>query len=144
MVDSSAHYKDSAHLNPFIHARILSNSRHFVMDSLPQELIDAIIDNVPQPSLPSCSLVAKRWRQKSQQRVLGTISFSSEHEVKRWCTDIPRDSESPFSYFFPYRVGKYGITKYLLSWFLRYHTLVVRPKGVGNKISIYKGCYINV
>ena len=98
MVDPSAHYKDFVHLIPFVHARILSNNRHFVMDSLPQELIDAIIDNVPQPSLPSSSLVAKRWRRKSQQRVLGTISFSSEHEVKRWCTDIPRDSDGISSY----------------------------------------------
>jgi hypothetical protein len=40
------------------------------MDSIPQELIDAIIDNIPHSSLPSCSLVAKRWRRKSQQRVL--------------------------------------------------------------------------
>ena len=68
------------------------------MDSIPQELIDAIIDNVPQSSLPSCSLVAKRWQRKSQKRVLGTIAFSSEHEVKRWCTDIPQDSDGISSY----------------------------------------------
>jgi len=77
-------------LNPLVHL--------FTMDSIPQELIDAIIDNVPQSSLPSCSLVAKRWRLKSQQRVLGTISFSSEGEVKRWCTDIPQDSNGISSY----------------------------------------------
>jgi hypothetical protein len=68
------------------------------MDSIPQELIDAIINNVPQSSLPSCSLVAKRWRQKSQRRVLSTISFSSEDKVNRWCTDIPRDSDGISSY----------------------------------------------
>jgi len=68
------------------------------MDSIPQELIDAIIDNVSQTSLPSCSLVAKRWRRKSQQRVLTTISFLSEEKVKRWCTDIPRDSDGISSY----------------------------------------------
>jgi hypothetical protein len=61
------------------------------MDSIPQELIDAIIGNVPQSSLPSCSLVAKRWRRTSQQRLLSTILFSSEDRVNRWCTDIPRD-----------------------------------------------------
>jgi hypothetical protein len=68
------------------------------MDSIPQELIDAIVDNIPQSSLPSCSLVAKRWRQKSQRRVLSTIPFSSEDKVNRWCTDIPRDSDGISSY----------------------------------------------
>jgi hypothetical protein len=68
------------------------------MDSIPQELIDAIIDNVPESSLPSCSLVAKRWRRKSQRRVLSAITFSSEDEVNRWCTDIPRDSDGISSY----------------------------------------------
>jgi len=58
------------------------------MDSIPQELIDAIIDNVSQTSLPSCSLVAKRWQRRSQQRILATISFLSEGEVWCWCTDI--------------------------------------------------------
>jgi hypothetical protein len=66
------------------------------MDSIPQELIDAIIDNVPHSSLPSCSLVAKRWRRKSQRRVLSTITFSSEDEVNRWCADIPRDGISSY------------------------------------------------
>ena len=68
------------------------------MDSIPQELIDVIIDNVPQSSLPSCSLVAKRWRRKSQKCFLGTILLSSERKVKSWCTDIPRDSDgiSPY------------------------------------------------
>jgi hypothetical protein len=68
------------------------------MDSIPQELVDAIIDNVPQSSLPSCSLVAKRWRRTSQQRALSTISFSSENEMNRWCTDIPPDSDGISSY----------------------------------------------
>jgi hypothetical protein len=68
------------------------------MDSIPQELIDAIIDNVPQSNLRSCSLVANRWRQKSQRRVLSTIQFSSEDKVNRWCTDIPRDSDGISSY----------------------------------------------
>lgn len=68
------------------------------MDSLPQELIDVIIDNVPEPSLLSCSLVAKRWRRKSQQRAFDTISFSSETEVDRWCTYIPQDSDEISSY----------------------------------------------
>jgi len=78
--------------------RILSDNHHLAMDSIPQELIDAIIDNVPKSSLPSCSFVAKRWRQRSQQRVLGTIILPSEGEVKRWCTDISQDSDGISSY----------------------------------------------
>jgi len=73
-------------------------NRHLAMDSIPQELIDTIIDNVPESNLPSCSLVAKRWRRKSQRRVLRTILFKSEDKVKRWCTDIPRDSDGISSY----------------------------------------------
>ena len=68
------------------------------MDSIPQELVDAIIDNVPESSLLSCSLVAKRWRRKSQQRALDNISFLSEGEVNRWCTYIPQDSDGISSY----------------------------------------------
>jgi len=68
------------------------------MDSIPQELIDAIIDNVIQSSLPSCSLVTSRWQRKSQQRVFGTITFSSEGKVKRWCTDVPQDLDGISSY----------------------------------------------
>ena len=68
------------------------------MDSVPQELIEAIIDDIPQSSLLSCSLVARRWRRKSQKCVLATILFVSEGEVKRWCTDIPRDSDGISSY----------------------------------------------
>jgi len=81
-----------------VRPRILSDNHHLAMDSIPQELIDAIIDNVPQFSLPFCSLVAKRWRRKSQQHVLRTISLSSEGKVKRWCTDVPQDSGGISSY----------------------------------------------
>jgi hypothetical protein len=85
-------------VRPRARARILSDNHNLAMDSVPQELIDAIIDNVPQPSLPSCSLVAKRWRRESQRRVLSIIPFSSEDKVNRWCTGIPRDSDSISSY----------------------------------------------
>jgi len=68
------------------------------MDSIPQELIDTILDNVPESSLLSCSLVEKRWRQNSQRRAFDTISFSSEEDMNRWCADIPQDSDgiSPY------------------------------------------------
>ena len=79
---------ESQPIRPRVRPRILSDNHHLAMDSIPQELIDAIIDNVPLSSLPSCSLVAKRWQRRSQQRILATISFSSEGEVWCWCTDI--------------------------------------------------------
>ena len=68
------------------------------MDSFPQELIDEIIDNVPESSLRSCSLVARRWRRKCQQHIFHIIKFSSEDEVNRWWTDIPQDSDGVVSY----------------------------------------------
>ena len=86
------------HTHTRVRARILSDNHHLVMDLLPQELIDAIIDNVPNFSLLSCSLVAKRWRQKSQRRAFEIILFSSEDEVNRWCTDISRNSDGISSY----------------------------------------------
>ena len=60
------------------------------MDSLPQEIIEAIIDNLPRSSLHSSSLVARRWRTRSQRRVLHSIIFYSEDEVDRWHSDIQR------------------------------------------------------
>jgi len=68
------------------------------MDSLPQELIDTIIDDLPRSSLPSCSLVAKRWRQRSQQRAFEKIGFYSEDEMDRWCTNVAQGSDGLFSY----------------------------------------------
>jgi len=80
------------------------------MDSLPQELIDKIIDNLPRSSLPICSLVAKRWRRRNQQRAFQEIKFFSEDEVNRWCTGILRDPDGIASYV---RVVRFeGITSW--------------------------------
>jgi len=68
------------------------------MNSLPQELIDAVIDSLPRSSLLSSSLVAKQWRRRSQQRALERIKFRSEAQVSRWCTDFPQDPEGIVSY----------------------------------------------
>jgi len=68
------------------------------MNSLPQELIDTVIDNLPLPSLFSSSLVAQQWRRRSQQRALERIKFLSEAQVGRWCTDFPQDPEGIVSY----------------------------------------------
>jgi hypothetical protein len=100
----------------FVHVFALASlpittiSYHLAMDSIPQEIIDEIIDNVPQYSLPSCSLVAKRWRRPSQRHVLSAIAFLSEGQVNRWCTDIPRDSEGISSHV--RRVAIKGIVRW--------------------------------
>lgn len=54
------------------------------MNSLPQEVIDEIIDCLPYPSLTSSSLVATRWRKRSQQLLFDTTWFHSERRVKLW------------------------------------------------------------
>jgi len=61
------------------------------MDSLPQELIDKIIDNLPHSSLPSFSLVARRWQRRSQRRIFTFVPFSSERDLALWSTRIPQD-----------------------------------------------------
>jgi len=68
------------------------------MDSLPQELINAIIDNISSPSLRSSSLVARRWRHRSQQRAFKCIVIESEHEAHLWCKNISQESDGISSF----------------------------------------------
>ena len=68
------------------------------MDSLPQEIIDEIIDNLPRSSLLSSSLIAKRWRKRSQQRALDFIRFDSELRVNSWYIDTHEDPRRIPSY----------------------------------------------
>ena len=69
------------------------------MDSLPQEIIDEIIDNLPHSSLRSSSLVARRWRKRSQQRAFNsTIRFRAECMANSWDTDIQSDPGGISSY----------------------------------------------
>lgn len=86
---------------------VCTQHRHYVrsrpslrlaMDSLAQELLDAIIDHVPPPYACSCSLVARRWRKRGQQRYFSCVVFSREHEVVRWYTNIPQDPDGIPSY----------------------------------------------
>jgi len=69
------------------------------MDSLPQELIDKIIGNLPRSSLLPCSLVAKRWRRGSQQRAFQRIELFYEDQVNRWYRDTLQDPDGVASYF---------------------------------------------
>ena len=68
------------------------------MDSLPQELVNEIIDNLPKSSLSSSSLVSRRWRKRSQQRAFHYVSFTSEDRVDDWDGDIQSDIPSYVSF----------------------------------------------
>lgn len=68
------------------------------MDSLAQELIDAIIDLVPSPHVRSCSLVARRWRNRGQQRHFSSLVFSCERDVVGWYISVPQDPDGIPSY----------------------------------------------
>jgi len=77
---------------------ILNRYDQLAMDSLPQELIDKIIDDLPRSSLLSCSLVAKRWRRRSQQRAFEKFVFSFKDDMDRWCTNISQGPGGLSSY----------------------------------------------
>jgi len=68
------------------------------MESLAQELLEAIIDYVPPDHASSCSLVARRWRKRSQQRHFMEIALSCERRLDRWCAIIPQDPNGIPSY----------------------------------------------
>jgi len=53
------------------------------MEKLPQELIDEIIDHVAYPDLRACSLVARRWVERSRWRIWGCgyCSFIDERQL---------------------------------------------------------------
>jgi len=62
----------------------LPQSLELTMESLAQELLEAIIDHVPPTSACCHSLVARRWRRRSQQRYFSDLLFTGELEVVRW------------------------------------------------------------
>ena len=68
------------------------------MDSLPQETIDEIIDNLPRANLRSSSLVARRWRKRSQQHALSTILFRTQSAAKSWYACTQNDPGGISSY----------------------------------------------
>lgn len=59
------------------------------MDSLPQELLEEIIDHLPKRDTSASSLISRRWRRRSQQRYCETICFFSAHRVVLWEANIP-------------------------------------------------------
>ena len=85
-------------LFPTVHLRPVPSNHQLVMDSLPQEIIDQIIDNLPHSSLCSTSLVAKRWRKRCQQHAFRRVWFGSESMVDRWHTEIQSNPGGISSY----------------------------------------------
>ena len=63
------------------------------MDSLPQEIIDKIIDNLPHSSLRPSSLVVKRWQKRSQRWAFRGTLFYSESRVKSWHMNTREDPD---------------------------------------------------
>ena len=70
----------------------------FSMESLAQELLEAIIDHVSPKHVRSCSLVARRWRKRCQQRFFREVAFTRELDMVRWYTKIPQDPNGIPSY----------------------------------------------
>ena len=68
------------------------------MDSLAQELLDAIIEHIPPCETQSYSLVARRWRKPSQRRYFSNLVFSAEREVFLWRANIPQELNGIPSY----------------------------------------------
>ena len=77
------------------------------MDSLPQELIDRIIDWACLPATTvkgtdattgvACSLVKSSWAHRSRQNLFGVVVLDPERFV-RWCQTIPASAKGPSSF----------------------------------------------
>lgn len=68
------------------------------LNDLPQELLDAIIDSVPQNlHLKTCALVEKRWVGRCQERLFERFTLSSQGS-DRWTRPIAGNRSSLFSY----------------------------------------------
>lgn len=68
------------------------------MEYLAQELLDGIIDQIPLERMRPCSLVARNWRRRCQQRHFESLWFRNEDLVVRWYTRISQDPEGIPSY----------------------------------------------
>ena len=68
----------------------LHNPRFFNTMHLPPELLDEIINHLPDDKiyLRNCSLVAKSWVYPSRRRLFNTINFSGDADLKLWLGTI--------------------------------------------------------
>lgn len=68
------------------------------INDLPQELLDVIIDLVPQNAdFKNCALVGKRWVRRCQERLFELITISSR-EMELWTRPVPENQPLLFSY----------------------------------------------
>jgi hypothetical protein len=65
---------------------------------LPQELLDVVIDLVPEiPLLRACALVGKRWVRRCQERLFERLTLSSQ-ETEWWTRPVSENQPLLFSY----------------------------------------------
>ena len=67
--------------------------QHPAMHSLPQELLEEIIDHLPKRDAAASSLVSRCWGRRGQQRYFESILFLSAHQVALWGANIPQDPD---------------------------------------------------
>ena len=73
-------------------------SGNATLDDLPQELLDAIIDLVPQNvHLKKCVLVGKRWVRRCQERLFKRITLSSR-DPEQWAKPVTENQPLLFSH----------------------------------------------
>jgi len=71
---------------------------HATLNDLPQELLDDIIDLLPQDvNLKTCALVGKRWVRRCQERLFERLTLSSP-EAERWTRPVEENQPLLFSY----------------------------------------------
>ena len=70
------------------------------MSSLPQELIDKIIDEVSQTGsthdLRACCLVQKRWVERSRRHLFKEVSLCTADQIWDWVKLVPPGRDEPY------------------------------------------------
>lgn len=75
-----------------------SNAVTATLNDLPRELLDAVIDFVPQNvHLKQCALVGKRWVRRCQERLFERFTLSSQ-ATERWTKPVAENQPLLFSY----------------------------------------------
>jgi len=82
------------------HDTNLLKTRHrWIMDKLPQELIDRIIGSIDRTrpngysALLACSRVTRSWQKQAQKDLFPHVQFKSIDELRRWNCNIPLESK---------------------------------------------------
>ena len=105
------------------------------MDSLAQELIDEIINHTPREDMPASSLVARRWRRRSQQRNFEFVLLKFS-DLALWETNIPQHPDGIPSYVHHVRLKhtshllETGILPRVLKTFTSTISLQIRGAGL--------------